>query len=152
VSPFDCLGAEGWGAGAGVGGEELRRGDRWRFRPERKAREDRHEGESRGRNGNEVPGKAAEAGDILDDPTGPEGLLGSRRGSGAGKDHHSRIAFLIEKQVLEIVEMVMRRRGDGEEEEDEVDSRGSPAPAPLHGRHYTLAQFETWENGCSKER
>ena len=52
-------------------------------------------------------------------------------------DDRAGVARLIEQEVLEPVDVTMRRRDDGQEEENQIGRRRTEPILPKHGRHYT---------------
>jgi len=105
--------------------------------PQRQASETHSERDDRRGRGNEIPVEAGEARIVVDEPEGAPGGVAVGADGSAAFDEKSRVARLVEKEVLETIQVVMGRRGDSEEEEDEVDPHGTTTPGPEHGQHYT---------------
>ncbi len=118
-----------WGSGAGR---------REQGPAVRKGRQHRDEGDRGSGSGDEIAQEAREARHVPMEPRGIEhGRATARRPVGQNED--ARVAALVEQEIFDAVEVMVRRRRDREEERGEIKTDRAPERDAKHGRHLTLA-------------
>ena len=89
------------------------------------------------RRGDEVVRKTGETGVVDDEPERVIGGRPARPNRPAVLDYTAGVARLIEQEILETVDVVVRRGDHRQKEEEEIGRRrAKPLPA-RHGSHYT---------------
>ena len=103
-----------------------------------KGRQDRDEGDCGSGSRDEIAGKARDARHVPMEPRGIQRRPRTARRP-VGQHEDARIAALVEQEVFDTVEVMVRRRRDREEERGEIDAEGLPDRDAKHGSHPTPA-------------